>query len=430
MAKLPIPHNLEAESALVGCALMDGSLASEINLEWFYDEERRTIAKAIVDLHAAGKPVDEITVRVRCGVHLSDAIEKCITAAPSAASWEYWKGMVVDVYRLREAWRICGQYRAIIETTDPGTSDNEVAAILGQLETDILGVRKDQRSRVYNPRQCIDAMIAELEAQALVPPINTGLPTLDKALRLRRKQMVTIAARPGCGKTALALRIFGLLAGTQGRPCAFISMEMSREELTQRLVSIEAKVPFDEIGTGDPDSPAHARVNNAMRSIIEWPIHIVEHPGITMSEIASHVRNLKSRCDLQVVFIDYLQLIRSVSNDKQQTGTEKLTAISNEIKALAMSQDVLIVTLSQLNRDAAEAEEPRMHQARGSGSIEQDSDTMILLHRKGLEGPNWIIDALVEKQRNFRPGKAELLMHGPTMRFESLSPISPGDVPN
>lgn len=430
MADLPIPHNLEAESALVGCALMDGSLASELNLEWFYDEERRTIAKAILDLHSASKPVDEITVRVRCGVHLTEAIEKCINAAPSAASWSYWKGMVVDIYRLREAWRVCGQYKAIIETVDTASADDEVRKVMDGLETAVLAIKRDQQSKVFNAKQCMDDMIAVLEKKALEPPIATGISNLDKVLRLRRKQMVVVAARPGCGKTALALRIMSLLAGDQRKPCAFVSMEMCREELTQRLVAIEARIPFLELEQLTEGSANIERAFKAMNTVARWPIHIIEHPGITMAEIASHVRNLKVREGVEVVFIDYLQLIRHKGGDKSQTGVERLTETTNAMKELAMSQDVLIIALSQLNREpAGESEPPRMHHLRGSGSIEQDGDTVVLLHRKGPQGPSWLVDALVEKQRNAGLGTANLIMDGPTMRFDSLSPIDASDIP-
>lgn len=379
-----------------------------------------------MDLAGRSEPVNEATVQQRAGNHLAETIGHCLDATPSASGWDYWRGVAEDYARLRQAWTTLSTRRVDIESLPETASPEDVRNILDSIESDVLQIRRDDTG---NHEKCaseaVDALFDQLDAGERPVTICTGLASVDRILRMRPGQFVVLAARPSQGKTALALRITENVALREGMPVGFVSLEMSTADLMQRMASGLSGVPYQDFE--NPTEDQQGRIINALGAIKRAPIRFYDRGGTTLPQITSLARRWKARHGVSLLVIDYLQLVRG--DPKHRSRYESVTEISNGLKRLARDLDVVVLCLSQLNRVAADDEQPRLHHLRDSGSIEQDADAVGLLHVTDYDGCRRNVSLLLEKQRNGPLGEAKLTMHGPTMRFEAVSPIDHRDIP-
>lgn len=426
-----IPHAPTAEAATIGCAILDPTLAGDLRLGWFHDERHRALVEAIQSLAAAGRPIDEVTVRLRAGTHLAETVEACVSACHSPANFPAWRETLEVKARLRAAWQFHGAARARLETLPEGATPDEEREALAAIEAEFVALGADAGgAEDVSAAEGIDALFDSLESGAEAPVLNTGLPSLDGILRLRPGQMVVIAARPSVGKSALAGRIVEHVALDLRRPVGWFSLEMDRAEVLRRMASALSGVPFEDFER--PNEDQQPRIVHALARLKTAPLRICDRGALTFGQMSGLARRWKVRHKVGLLVVDYLGLLRT--DGKARSRYEAVTELSQGVKALARDLGVTVLCLAQLNRLAAgngeEADErPRLHHLRDSGSVEQDADAVVLLHATGFEGGRRTITAAIEKQRNGPLGEAKLALHGPTMRFESVSPIDPADVP-
>ena len=424
--KLKTPHHPIAEAAILGCVMVEGTLAGELNGEWFFDARHAAIAAAISDIASRGEPVNELTVRQRAGTHLAEPIGLCIENAPSSANWDYWRGIVEDFAQLRRAWTTLSARRTDIESLPDTVSPEAVRSLLDSIERDVLEIRRDDSGAHEKcANEAVDALIDHLEAGTRPVAVSTGLHPIDRILRMRPGQLVVLAARPSQGKTALALRIAEHVALIDKIPVGFVSLEMPTADLLGRMASGLSGVPFEDFE--NPDEDQYGKMVASLGHIKSAPVRFYDRGGTTLPQIVSLARRWKARHGIGLLVIDYLGLIKG--DPKHRSRYESVTEISNGLKQLARDMDIVVLCLAQLNRAAADEEQPRLHHLRDSGAVEQDADAVCLLHVTDIDYCHRKVSLLIEKQRNGPLGEVKLTMHGPTMRFEAVSPIDPCDIP-
>jgi replicative DNA helicase len=425
---------------------MDGTLAGELREAWFFDARHAALATAITDLAGRGEPVNEATVQQRAGNHLAETIGHCLDVAPSPAGWDYWRGLAEDFAQLRRAWTTLSTRRTDIENLPATASPEDVRSLLDAIERDVLDVRsEDKGGHESNASEAVDALFDRLEAGERPVSVSTGLASVDRILTMRSGQFVVVAARPSQGKTGLALRITEHVALREGTPVGFVSLEMSTADLMQRMASGLSGVPFEDFEK--PEGKQVERITDALAAIKRAPIRFYDRGGTTLPQLTSLARRWKARHGVSLLVVDYLGLLRG--DPKHRSRYESVTELSGGLKQLARDLDIVVLCLAQLNRVAADDEQPRLHHLRDSGSIEQDADAVGLLHVTDYDGCRrnvslvWRNSATgreakltmhgptmrFEKQRSGPLGEAKLTMHGPTMRFEAVSPIDHRDVP-
>lgn len=425
-----IPNAPMAEQAALGCAIADPTWVGELREAWFFDERHRAILAALSSLAADGRPIDEVSVQMRVGPVLGHVVDACVAACVSPAQFPVWREELAIKARLRAAWQYHGTARARIEALPAGASSEEESELLSTLEAEFTALGSDSTiAEDVGAAEAIDDLFSELEAGAEATTLTTGLQGLDSILRLRPGQMVVIAARPSVGKSSLAGRILEHITLERGKPAGMFSLEMSRSEVVRRMASSLSGVPFADFE--HPSEDQQPRMVDALGRIKWAPLRVCDKGGLRFSQLAGIARRWKVRHKIEAIVVDYLGLL--TADGKQKSRYEAVTEISQQMKALARELQVVVFCLAQLNRQAAGSDgsddRPRMHQLRDSGSIEQDADAVILLHATGCTGHDRQVVALLEKQRNGPLGEAQLRLHGPTMRFESVSPVDWRDIP-
>ncbi len=426
-----IPHAPTAEAAAIGCAIADPTLAGDLRLAWFHDERHRAVVEAIAALAAAGRPVDYVNVRLRAGAHLAKTVEACVEACHSPANFPAWRETLEVKARLRAAWQFHGSARARLEAIPESATPDEEREALAAIEAEFVGLDTDTGAADdVSAAEGIDALFDALESGTEPPKLTTGLANLDRLLRLRPGHLVVVAARPSVGKTALAGRVVEHVALNLGRPVGWFSLEMDRGDVLRRMASGLSGVPFEDFDQPSEDQPT--RIVAALGRLKRAPLRICDRGGLTFSQMAGLARRWKVRHGVELLVVDYLGLLRTDS--KARNRYEAVTELSQSMKALARDLGVTVLCLAQLNRLAAgngdnTDDRPRLHHLRDSGSVEQDADAVVLLHRTGFQGNRCMVTAYIEKQRNGPLGEAPLVLDGPTMRFESVSPIDPADIP-
>lgn len=426
-----IPAAPTAEAAAIGCAIADPTLAGDIRLAWFHDERHRAIVEAIAGLAAAGRPIDEVSVRLRAGPHLAETVEACVEACHSPAHFSAWREVLETKARLRAAWQFHGSARTRLEALHEGATPDEEREVLATLESEFVALGADAGgAEDVGASEAVDDLFDSLESGAEAPTINTGLASLDSILRLRRGQLVVIAARPSVGKSALAARVLEHVVLNLRKPAGLFSLEMDRGEVMRRMASGLSGVAFEDFER--PNEDQQGQIVEALGRLKRAPLRICDRGGLTFGQMAGLARRWKVRHGVELLVLDYLGLLRP--DGKARSRYEAVTELSQGMKALARDLRMTVLCLAQLNRLAAGSgdgadDRPRMHHLRDSGSIEQDADAVILIHPTGFEGGRRLVSCLIEKQRNGPLGEAKLALHGPTMHFASVSPVSAEDVP-
>ena len=431
MASRKMPQNLEAEMSVLGvCFLNKNALikvCDEITEDMFYSDANKKLFEAIKTCNDNKIPVDITTVKEELdkkknlsaigGIdYLSDVIDSVATAA----NLDYYIKIVKDKAVLRNLITT-----AETIATNAYEDDEEVTSLLDTAEQKILNVVKErQTSDFIHIRDAITRAQEQLEILSKNKSEITGLPTgfidLDKATAgLHPGEMIVIAARPGMGKTALALNIATYAAQHTKKAIAIFNLEMPAEQLVNRMRSAVGQVDSYKIQTGQLNHEDWKRINEANSQLAETNIQIVDDAGITAAEIKAKCRNLANKEEgLGLIIIDYLQLVTS-GGKRPDSRQQEVSEISRSIKTMAMELKVPVIALAQLSRSAEKREnnQPMLADLRESGSIEQDADLVLFIHRNDYykakeeinQQKNVVADVIVAKHRKGSTGKFQLL---------------------
>lgn len=435
--KLP-PHALESERALLGSMIFDWQVIGEVlqivkGAEDFYKQANAAIYQVLVDLYDREQQVDLVLLNQRLEdlgeLESIGGVEYLIEIAesvPSASSAAYYARIVREKAVIRQLIDAAGQilYDAYHSADDAGSvldvAEQRIFQLADSDTTDSTSHLKDLLQETYE----------HLEAQDenSFNGLQTGFFELDELLNgLQRGEMIIVAARPSMGKTALALNMAEYVAATNKQPVAIFSLEMSRQQLAQRLLCSRSHVDSHKLRRNMLSSDDFHELAKTVGELSEAPLFIDDTPGLTLLGLRAKARRLAARHDIKAVFVDYLQLMTSPGAESRQ---QEVSNMSRGIKALSRELNIPVVCLSQLNRspEGREGHRPRMSDLRESGSIEQDADVVLMLHRedyyhRGEEDYTETNQAevIITKQRNGPTGTVKLQFHGATTRFHNLA---------
>ncbi len=381
----------------------------------FYRPAHEVIHDAIIDLYGRGEPADPVTVAAelqRRGelVRIGGApyLHTLSANVPIAANASYYAEIVHEKAILR---RLVDAGTKIVQLGYAG--EGQVDDVVDQAQAEVYKITDKRASDDYAPLSDImDGVLDEIEAignrDAGLYGVPTGFADLDDLTNgLHAGQMIIVAGRPAMGKSTLGLDICRAASIHSNMASCFFSLEMTRSEITMRLLSAEARVPLNHIRNGQMNDDDWSRLARKMAEVSSAPMFIDDSPNMTMMEIRAKARRLKQRHDLRVIVIDYMQLM--TSGRKVESRQLEVSEFSRQIKLLAKELEVPIIALSQLNRGPEQRgdKRPMMSDLRESGSLEQDADMVILLHRED-----------VYEKESARPGEADLIVakhrNGPT----------------
>ena len=420
-----IPYSSQAEQAVIGSMLIDPRCIAEVikklRPDEFYVRANRDIFETIVAMFSYGQTVDPVTVldqmKVR-GVHDDNTpgyLAEIMRVTPTSANAMEYAAIVRDRALLRSIGTVADEINAMVYE-----GSGEADSVLEAAESKMYALREGRgtsglKEIRYVMQNVFDAMSEAASSGSKIPGLSTGLPDLDNMiLGLNKSELILIAARPGMGKTSIALNMALSVAMTQHKKVAIFSLEMSREQLVSRLLSRASLVPSQNLLTGQLSEQQWRDVAAAANTLSESPILIDDNPTLTVSDMNAQCRMVK---DLDLVVIDYLQLMQSAGSGhswSNESRTQAVSDISRMLKIMAKQLDVPVICLSQLSRanESRQDKRPMLSDLRESGAIEQDADVVIGLYRDGhynreCENPN-LAEAIVLKNRKGQTGTVNL----------------------
>jgi replicative DNA helicase len=439
--RLP-PQNLDAERSVLGSILRDNSVLDDVNqivqTIHFYTHAHQVIFEACNTLRTRGDPIDLVTLAEHLSgqkllqdvggpVYLSELWD----AAPTAANAVYYARIVRDKGLVRHL--IHASTEILRDAYDQAQPANE---LLEGAEKKIFDIAQMGVTGNYITLQAaLEDAYRRIDVRAQKGPMSvsgiaTGYVDLDeKTAGLQNSELVIVAARPSVGKTAFALNLVRNMVLNEQRSAFFVSLEMSRLELAERLLCMQSRVDGHRLRKGHLSSEDMQRLIEAGEVLGEKKLRLFidDSPAQGMLRIAANARRLKMRQGLDIVFIDYLQLIEP--DNKRDSRQEQVATISRRLKFLAKELEIPVIALAQVNRSSEDRQDhkPRLSDLRESGSIEQDADTVMLLHRPdaepGQQGET--IDVIIAKQRNGPTDTVTLTFLKQYMRFENFAVEAP-----
>ncbi|MBU3683059.1 MAG: replicative DNA helicase [Phycisphaerales bacterium] len=442
------PSALEAEMSLLGSMIVDPKVIPDVigivsQADDFARAAHGTIFRHMVELYDATATMEIVSLVQRLKDHgvledvggsqyLMDLAEGVATAANAA---EYAR-LVREKATRRELIRAAGEI-----LVDAHQSVGEASMVLGEAEARIFAIAQRREARsAATLRELLDETVKMIEASAgkHVTGVPTGFDQLDEMLSgLQKGEMVILAARPSMGKTAFALNITENMASS-GSPVAFFSLEMGKQQLVQRILCAKSGVDGQKLRKGMVGKEEWRRLLGACDALQGTQIYIDDTPGLTLLQMRSKARRMREKFGIQAIVIDYLQLMSA--GTRVESRQVEVSDISRGVKAMARELEVPVVCLSQLNRQSEDRQghRPRMSDLRESGSIEQDADVVMMLHREEYyhqNDENWVeanpqkrnvAEVLVLKQRNGPTGTVELVWDSRSTAFRNLAPAGQG----
>lgn len=436
LLKRVLPHSLEAEQSVIGAMIMDRDaivVASEIITEEdFYSRQCGTLFAAMTELNDEGKPVDLVTLQDRLKekdvppeVSSPEFIRDLITAVPTSANIKYYANIVAEKATLRKLIRLNEE---IANTCYLGKESLET--ILEDTEKRVFNLVQRRNTGEFVPiRQVVMNAMDQIEKasrnKGSVTGIATGFLDLDyRTAGFQPSDLILIAARPSMGKTAFVLNIAEYVAFRQNQTVAVFSLEMSKEQLVNRLFSLESKVDAQKLRTGSLSDNDWERLIESAGIIGKSNLIIDDTPGIGVAELRSKCRKYKLEYDLKMVIIDYLQLMSG--SGKIDSRQQEISDISRSLKALARELGVPVIALSQLSRAVEQRPDhrPMLSDLRESGAIEQDADVVMFIYRDDYYNRDsekkGIAEIIVAKQRNGPIGTVELVWLPEYTKFANM----------
>lgn len=438
-----MPYSPEAEQAVLGAIIRDNDVFDKVldhvkTPDFFYVGLHRQIYATMQDMMNFGQAIDYVTLldqlqknntfdEATGKTYLFDLVENC----PSVSNAESYAKIIKDKYRLRRL------IQAAREMIDDATSDaDEPSVLIDAAEQKLFDIRDGSEkgglerlsSVILQTFDRLDSL--NREADDSIKPVSTGIGDLDRVITgLNRSDLIILAARPGMGKTSFALNIARNVAVTGKKTVAFFSLEMSREQLASRLLSSEAMVGGTKLRTGRLNDDEWNRLIPASDVLKNAEIFIDDTPGMTITEMKSKLRRLRS---VDLVVVDYLQLMSSTR--RIDSRVNEISEITRNLKILAKELNVPVITLSQLSRASEQRPDhrPQLSDLRDSGSIEQDADIVLFLYREGYYDKDSGDDAaapqadvnsgecIVAKNRHGEMSTVKLHWQGEFMRFTNV----------
>jgi replicative DNA helicase len=435
-----LPHNIEAEESLLGAMLLSREAVSvgleKLSGEQFYKPAHGHVFAAISSLSATGKPIDVVTVAEELRRHdLLDAVGGSAilidlqAGTPSTSNAGYYARIVYEHFMLRRLIGVAG------DISDLGYSlPDDVTRALDQAEQMVFNVAQQRSTDTLVPLhdllgQSLDRLEELYNRGEAITGVPTGFFDLDDQLNgLQRGALYIVGARPAMGKSAFALNIAAHVGMKVGLPSMIFSLEMSHLELTQRLLCADAKVDSKRMRNGRLDAADWPKITAAISRMAETPVYIDDNASLTVMEIRSKARRLKSRLgDLGVIVIDYLQLMSGRSNAENRQV--EISEISRSLKVLARELEVPVIALSQLSRglDQRQDKRPMLSDLRESGSIEQDADVVMFLYRDEYynnDSPDkGLAEVIVAKNRSGSIGSSKLVFLSQYTKFDNAARV-------
>ncbi|MDD3206601.1 MAG: replicative DNA helicase [Lachnospiraceae bacterium] len=434
--KRVLPHSIEAEQSVIGSMLIDReaiTAATEIvSEEDFYSKQYGILFEAMVELNDEGKPVDLVTLQDRLRekdvppeVSSLEFVRDLITAVPTSANIKYYANIVAEKSTLRKLIRLNEE---IANTCYAGKENLEV--ILEETEKKTFQLVQKRNSGDFVPiRQVVINAMDKIEEAAKNKGAVTGIPTgfidLDfKTAGMQPSDLVLVAARPSMGKTAFVLNVAQYMAFHENKTVAIFSLEMSKEQLVNRLFSLESRVDSQKIRTGNLSDQDWEKLIESAGVIGKSNLIIDDMPGISIAELRSKCRKYKLEHNLAIIIIDYLQLMSG--SGKGDSRQQEISDISRSLKSLARELSVPVIALSQLSRAVEQRPDhrPMLSDLRESGAIEQDADVVMFIYRDDYynhdtEKKN-IAEIIIAKQRNGAIGTIELAWLPDYTKFANL----------
>jgi len=432
------PQNIEAERSVLGAMLLNAdAVGAAIEVlhdstgDLFYVEAHQHIYSAMVNLFRKNAAIDEITLteQLRRDGHLESCggasyVAELTTVVPTSANAEYYAKIVLDAAILRKLITSCTQVTGMAYA-----AEGEVNELLDHAEASIFSI---SQARELNPIWFIRDLIPEaveqieriIKAHSGITGLATGFTKLDEMLSgLQPSEMIILAARPSVGKTAFALNIAHHAAVHENKGVLMFSLEMSKEQLTQRLLCLEGRIDSRRLRTGFLAKNEMKKLIPAAGRLDPAPLYIDDTANITIFDIRSKARRHIAQHDTALIIIDYLQLMSS--SRRAENRQVEIAEISRSIKGLARELHVPVLALSQLSREAEKDDmgTPKLSHLRESGALEQDADVVLILSRPPkheAEENSDLIKLQIAKQRNGPTGLVELLFLKNVQRFENL----------
>ncbi len=446
-----MPHDLEVERAVLSSMLREPDSGIDVAIQAlgtspdvFYSHVHRLIYSALCELHSAGNSSTDL-VSLANFLRKKEQLEsiggvsflaELHDAVPTTVQLESWCGIVRDYGTLRRMIGVCSE--SLAKCYKP---EGEISEILSSIEGDIFKVRESELKTEISEltsllEQEFTALQKILDGEVEVG-IKTGYSQLDEYTGgLKPGEMFVLAARPSIGKTSMALNIIRniILSKLHPKKVAFFSLEMTESQIARRLLCTQAKVPESAFFNRTFKNSEMHRITKAVEELSEGFLLIDPTGGLSIDELRAKARLMKMQHNIDLIVIDYLQLMRGRSRDNRQ---QEVAEISGGIKALAKELKIPVLVLAQLNREvektAGASTRPKLSHLRESGSIEQDADVVAFLHRNRDESKNksgaestpaWLI---VEKNRNGQTGELNMHFFPAWMEFVPASPVDPGD---
>lgn len=433
------PQNIDAEmSVLGGMMLSKDAIADVIEIlraTDFYRPAHASVYDVVVKLFGRGDPADAVTV----GAELKRKgelerigglpyLHTLVATVPTAANAAYYAGIVREQAQLRSLVEVGTRIVQLGYTTDGA----DVEGLVNLAQSEVFAVSEQRNSTNYvTLEQVVPELYEELERNANrdggLDGVPTGFAELDAKLNgLRAGQMIIIAARPGGGKSTLAMDICRSCAVHNNKAAAYFSLEMNRTELSMRLLAAESRVFLDRMIKGELESRDWQEIARTLDKISQAPLIVDDSPNMTMGEIRAKSRRMKQQFDIQLIVIDYLQLLTS-GGKSVESRQQEVSEFSRSIKLLAKELEIPIVAVAQLNRDSEKRNDkrPQVADLRESGSLEQDADVVLLIHREDMFNENTekqgMADIIIGKQRSGPTGIVELAFQGHFSRFAEIA---------
>ncbi len=435
LGRIP-PHNIEAEQAVLGCMLLDSdvipTITELIRSEDFYRDDHREICEAIIDLTERAGPVDIITVseqlQLRGTLDAVGGLEyltNITDAVPTTANARHYAKIVEEKSLLRKLIKASSDIAGMSYD-----ASEEAAFVLDKAEKSIFDILEKRSTQGFTHIKdvLLDTFnrLEELyNSKSHITGVPTGFTDLDfKTAGLQNSDLILIAARPGMGKTAMGLNIAQYAAVQRHVPVAIFNLEMSKDQLVNRMLCSEVMVDSQRMRTGKLEDDDWNKVAQALAPLSEAPIYIDDTPGISVMDIRAKCRRLKLEKNLGLIVIDYLQLMQG--RGRTENRQQEVSEISRSLKILAKELQIPVVTLSQLSRgpESRTDHRPMLSDLRESGAIEQDADIVMFLYRDDYYNPETekknVAEVIIAKHRNGSTGTVELRWFGEYTKFANL----------
>jgi replicative DNA helicase len=431
--RLP-PHSIEAEMCLLASMMLDkemiGQVVQIVDREGFYQADHQILFDILVKLYEQNRPVDTIILRDELMKRqLLDEIggtaylAQLLSTVPSSAHGAYYAGIVREKHLLRQ---LIGASNDILR--DAYAPHEKADLVLDKAEKKIFEIAQKKVGNSMSSLGDVAMEVYEMLEEKGRRGIETSFFELDDMLNgLQNGEMIIVAARPSMGKTAFAMNVIEHVAADSKLPCAVFSLEMSKQQLAQRLMCSRAQIDAQKVRKGLLGAQEYQLLAQTVSELAKAPIWVDDSPGLTILELRAKARRLKRQHDIKLLMIDYMQLMDNPGPESRQ---QQISEISRGIKAVARELDIPVIAISQLNRmaEGRDGHRPRMSDLRESGSIEQDADVIMLLHREDYYKmsepdfmPDNIAEVIIAKQRNGPTGTVKLTFDNRTTTFRNLA---------